>query len=148
MKLIQKPDSAGHSFYFELNGVPVFAKGENHIPNDMFADRVTHEVYDWEIGTAVKSNLNMLRVWGGGVYEDDYFYELCDRNGILIWQDFMFACGLYPGSEKFLNSVTQEATYQVKRLRNHPCMALWCGNNEIDVAFNYYGGSGWGWKND
>ena len=148
LKLIQKPDSAGHSFYFELNGVPVFTKGENHIPNDMFADRVTKEVYDWEIGTAVKSNLNMLRVWGGGIYEDDYFYELCDRNGILIWQDFMFACGLYPGNKKFLNSVNQEVTYQVKRLRNHPCLALWCGNNEIDVAFNYYGGSGWGWKND
>jgi len=148
LKLIQKPDSVGHTFYFELNGVPVFAKGENHIPNDMFADRVTKEVYDWEIGTAVKSNLNMLRVWGGGIYEDDYFYELCDRNGILVWQDFMFACSLYPGNQKFLNSVTQEANYQVRRLRNHPCMALWCGNNEIDVAFKYYTGSGWGWKND
>ena len=146
LKLIQKPDSLGHTFYFELNGVPVFAKGENHIPNDMFADRVTKDVYDWEIGTAVKSNLNMLRVWGGGIYEDDYFYELCDRNGILIWQDFMFACGLYPGNEKFLNSVTQEANYQVKRLRNHPCMALWCGNNEIDTGLSYYNGSGWGWK--
>ena len=149
LKLIQKPDSAGHTFYFELNGIPVFAKGENHIPNDMFADRVTKEVYDWEIGTAVKSNLNMLRVWGGGIYEDDYFYELCDRNGILIWQDFMFACGLYPGTEKFLNSVTQEANYQVRRLRNHPCIALWCGNNEIDVAVQHYNKKGgWGWKKD
>jgi len=148
LKLIQKPDSAGHTFYFELNGIPVFAKGENHIPNDMFADRVTKEVYEWEIETAVKSNLNMLRVWGGGIYEDDYFYELCDKNGILIWQDFMFACGLYPGNEKFLNSVAQEANYQVRRLRNHPCIALWCGNNEIDVAFKYYTGWGWGWKKD
>ena len=148
LKLIQKPDSAGHTFYFELNGVPVFAKGENHIPNDLFADRVTKKVYDWEIETAVKSNLNMLRVWGGGIYEDDYFYELCDKKGILIWQDFMFACGLYPGTDKFLNSITQEANYQVKRLRNHPCIALWCGNNEIDVAFKYYNGSGWGWKKD
>ncbi|MEI8085068.1 MAG: glycoside hydrolase family 2 protein [Paludibacter sp.] len=149
LKLIQKKDSIGHSFYFELNGVPVFAKGENHIPNDMFADRVTKEVYDWEIGTAVKSNLNMLRVWGGGIYEDDYFYQLCDRNGILIWQDFMFACGIYPGNEKFLNSVTQEANYQVKRLRNHSCIALWCGNNEIDVAIQHYNKTGgWGWKKD
>ncbi len=149
LKLIQKPDSAGHTFYFELNGVPVFAKGENHIPNDMFADRVTKEVYDWEIETAVKSNLNMLRVWGGGIYEDDYFYDLCDRNGILIWQDFMFACGLYPGTDTFLNSVAQEANYQVKRLRNHPCIALWCGNNEIDVAVQYYNeDGGWGWKKD
>ena len=149
LKLIQIPDSAGHTFYFELNGVPVFAKGENHIPNDMFADRVTKEVYDWEIGTAVKSNLNMLRVWGGGIYEDDYFYELCDQNGILIWQDFMFACGLYPGTEKFLNSITQEANYQVRRLRNHSCLALWCGNNEIDVALQHYNNKGgWGWKKD
>jgi len=147
LKLIQKPDSAGHSFYFELNGVPVFAKGENHIPNDMFLNRVTHDVYDWEIGTAVKSNINMLRVWGGGIYEDDYFYQLCDRNGILIWQDFMFACSLYPGNETFLNSVTLEADYQVKRLRNHPCMALWCGNNEIDVAWqNENKDGGWGWQ--
>lgn len=147
LKLIQKKDSAGHSFYFELNGVPVFAKGENHIPNDMFLNRVTHDVYDWEIQTAVKSNLNMLRVWGGGIYEDDYFYQLCDRNGILIWQDFMFACSLYPGNEAFLNSVTQEADYQVKRLRNHPCMALWCGNNEIDVAWqNENKTAGWGWQ--
>jgi len=147
LKLIQKPDSAGHSFYFELNGVPVFAKGENHIPNDMFLNRVTRDVYDWEIGTAVKSNVNMLRVWGGGIYEDDYFYQLCDRNGILIWQDFMFACSLYPGNEAFLKSVTLEADYQVKRLRNHPCMALWCGNNEIDVAWqNENKNGGWGWQ--
>jgi len=145
LKLIQKPDSAGHTFYFELNGVPVFAKGENHIPNDLFANRVSKEVYDWEINTAVRSNLNMLRVWGGGIYEDDYFYKLCDRNGILVWQDFMFACALYPGNEKFLNSISQEADYQVKRLRNHPCMALWCGNNEIDVSWRNYDIKG-GWK--
>lgn len=149
LRLIQKPDSAGHSFYFELNGVPVFAKGENHIPNDMFLDRNTKDVYDWEIGTAVKSNLNMLRVWGGGIYEDDYFYELCDRNGILIWQDFMFACSIYPGNKEFLNSVTKEADYQVKRLRNHPSIALWCGNNENDVAWQQFNpGGGWGWKKD
>ncbi len=148
LQLIQKPDSAGHTFYFELNGIPVFAKGENHIPNDMFLNRVTKDVYDWEINTAVKSNLNMLRVWGGGIYEDDYFYQLCDRNGILVWQDFMFACSMYPGNDTFLSSVTKEADYQVKRLRNHPSIALWCGNNEIDVAWqNDNKTGGWGWKN-
>ena len=147
LRLVQKPDSAGHSFYFELNGVPVFAKGANHIPNDMFLDRVTKEVYDREIETAVHSNMNMLRVWGGGIYEDDYFYEQCDKKGILVWQDFMFACALYPGNEQFLNSIRQEAVYQVKRLRNHPSMALWCGNNEIDLAWsNYSPTGGWGWK--
>ncbi|MFZ4582948.1 MAG: beta-mannosidase [Paludibacter sp.] len=148
LQLIQKPDSTGNSFYFELNGVPVFAKGANHIPNDMFLNRVTKDVYDWEINTAVKSNMNMLRVWGGGIYEDDYFYQLCDRKGILVWQDFMFACSMYPGNTDFLNSVTKEAEYQVKRLRNHPSMALWCGNNEIDVAWqNDSKTGGWGWKN-
>ena len=147
LKLIQNPDSAGHTFYFELNGIPVFAKGENHIPNDMFLEKVTNEVYDWEIETAVKSNLNMLRVWGGGIYENDYFYDLCDRNGILVWQDFMFACTLYPGNEWFLNSVSKEVDYQVKRLRNHPSIALWCGNNEIDVAWqNFDLNNDWGWK--
>lgn len=148
LRLIQKQDSAGHTFYFELNGIPVFAKGANHIPNDMFLNRVTKEVYDWEINTAVKSNLNMLRVWGGGIYEDDYFYQLCDRNGILVWQDFMFACSMYPDNDAFLSSVTKEADYQVKRLRNHPSMALWCGNNEIDIAWqNDSKTGGWGWKN-
>lgn len=146
LKLIQKQDSIGHSFYFELNGIPVFAKGENHIPNDIFLNRVTKEIYDWEIQTAVQSNLNMLRVWGGGIYENDYFYELCDQNGILVWQDFMFACSLYPGNEAFLNSVTKEADYQVRRLRNHPSIALWCGNNEIDVALQPFNpNGGWGW---
>lgn len=147
LKLVQQADSAGHSFYFELNGVPVFAKGENHIPNDMFLDKVTKDVYDWEIETVVKSNLNMIRVWGGGVYENDYFYELCDKNGILVWQDFMFACSMYPGNEWFLNSISKETEYQVKRLRNHPSIALWCGNNEIDVAWQNFNPNGdWGWK--
>ena len=147
LRLVQKPDSVGYSFYFELNGVPVFAKGANHIPNDMFLEKVTKEVYEWEVETAVKSNFNMLRVWGGGIYENDYFYELCDKKGILVWQDFMFACSLYPGNEMFLNSITQEAAYQVNRLRNHASIALWCGNNEIDVAWqNFEPNGGWGWK--
>ncbi|MDD4970481.1 MAG: glycoside hydrolase family 2 protein [Paludibacter sp.] len=147
LRLVQKPDSIGHSFYFELNGIPVFAKGENHIPNDMFLNRVTKDVYDWEIDTAVKSNINMLRVWGGGIYEDEYFYQLCDRNGILVWQDFMFACSLYPGNESFLKSITKEAEYQVQRLRNHASIALWCGNNEIDIAWqNENKDGGWGWQ--
>jgi beta-mannosidase len=78
---------------------------------------------------------------GGGVYEDDYFYQLADENGILIWHDFMFAGAMYPADSAFLQSITSEAAYQVKRLRNHPCMALWCGNNEIDVAWK-----NWGWQ--
>ena len=91
--------------------------------------------------------MNMLRVWGGGIYENDLFYDLCDQYGILVWQDFMFACSMYPGNDEFLKNVRLEAEENVKRLRNHPCMALWCGNNEIEAAWAHYNeNSGWGWK--
>lgn len=92
---------------------------------------------------AANANMNMIRIWGGGIYEDDYFYELCDRHGIMVWQDFMFACAMYPGDPEFLENVKQEAVDNVIRLRNHPCIALWCGNNEIDAAWR-----GWGWKRE
>ena len=90
---------------------------------------------------ALDANMNMLRVWGGGVYEKDIFYDLCDQNGILVWQDFMFACNMYPGDSAFVENVRQEAIYQVKRLRNHPSIALWCGNNEVDEGWH-----NWGWQ--
>lgn len=147
LQFIEKKDKYGLSCYFELNGVPVFMKGANHIPNDLFVDRMTHEVYDLEIEGAAQANMNMLRVWGGGIYEDDYFYRKCDEQGILVWQDFMFACSMYPESKEFYESVYREAIDNVKRLRNHPCIALWCGNNEIDVAWSEYQENvGWGWK--
>lgn len=147
IKLVRKPDARGTSFYFELNGVPVFAKGANHIPNDSFITEVTEERYRHEIATAVESNMNMLRVWGGGFYEEEDFYRLCDEYGLLVWQDFMFACSMYPGDEAFLNNVREEAAYNVRRLRNHPSIALWCGNNEIDSAWSEYEEHmGWGWK--
>ncbi|USB33646.1 glycoside hydrolase family 2 protein [Paenibacillus sp. YPG26] len=149
LKLIRERDEAGVSFYFQLNGVPVYVKGANHIPNDSFTAEVTRERYLHEIVTAVESNMNMLRVWGGGIYEEDVFYELCDEYGLLVWQDFMFACSMYPGDEAFLNSVRAEAVDNVKRLRNHPSLALWCGNNEIDSAWAHYvEDAGWGWKKD
>ena len=87
--------------------------------------------------------MNMLRVWGGGIYENDIFYDLCDEKGILVWQDFMFACAMYPGDEDFLENVQEEATQNVKRLRNHASIALWCGNNE-----NSEGWHRWGWQAD
>jgi beta-mannosidase len=147
VRLVRDKDEAGATFYFELNGVPVFAKGANHIPNDSFITDVSDERYRHEIVTAVESNMNMLRVWGGGIYEQSIFYELCDEYGILVWQDFMFACSMYPGDEPFLNNVRQEAEENVKRLRNHPSIVLWCGNNEIDVAWSHYDeNGGWGWK--
>ncbi|WP_059042120.1 beta-mannosidase [Paenibacillus rubinfantis] len=147
IKLVRETDAAGASFRFELNGVPVFAKGANHIPNDSFLTEVTDERYRHEIASAAESGMNMLRVWGGGIYEQDVFYELCDEYGILVWQDFMFACSMYPGDPKFLDNVTHEAEDNIKRLRNHPCIALWCGNNEIDSAWAHYlEDKGWGWK--
>jgi beta-mannosidase len=146
---VQEPDPAGKgkSFYLELNGRPVFAKGANYIPNDVFLDQVTPEKYEHIIRSAVESNMNMIRVWGGGVYEKDIFYELCDRNGIMVWQDFMFACSMYPGDSAFLANVKAEAIDNVKRLRNHPSIVLWCGNNEIETAWGQYeDNAGWGWK--
>ncbi|GHU72397.1 beta-mannosidase [Bacteroidia bacterium] len=141
LKLVNQTDKDGKSFYFELNGIPVFAKGANYIPSDVFLPRLTVKDYEKEICDAAGANMNMLRVWGGGIYEDDIFYDLCDRNGILVWQDFMFACSMYPVDNEFLDNVRREAVDNIKRLRNHPAVALWCGNNEINDAW-----FGWGWR--
>lgn len=141
LKIINQPDKDGKTFYVELNGVPVFAKGANYIPQDNFLPRVTREQYEKTILDAANVHMNMLRIWGGGIYEEDVFYELCDRYGILVWQDFMFACSLYPAEGELLENIRQEAIDNVKRLRNHACIALWCGNNECnDAWFN------WGWQ--
>jgi len=141
LKLITTPDKDGETFHFELNGVPVFCKGANYIPCDNFLPRVTDSIYEKTVLDAVHANMNMLRVWGGGIYENDYFYDQCDKYGILIWQDFMFACSVYPFEGEFKENVRQEAIDNVKRLRNHPSIALWCGNNECNTAW-----FSWGWK--
>lgn len=149
VRLVQDPDPdrKGRSFYFEVNGQPVFAKGANYIPNDVFLSRVSPEKYEYIIRSAAEANMNMLRVWGGGIYENDIFYDLCDQYGIMVWQDFMFACAMYPGNDEFLENVRLEAIDNVKRLRNHPCIVLWCGNNEIEAAWGPYDEKrGWGWK--
>lgn len=149
VRLVQDPDpdGKGESFYFEVNGQPVFSKGANYIPGDVFLPRVSPEIYEFIIRSAAEANINMLRVWGGGIYEDDLFYDLCDQYGILVWQDFMFACAMYPGDDRFLEGVRQEAIDNVKRLRHHPCLVLWCGNNEIEVAWaQWEENRGWGWK--
>lgn len=145
VELVRNADSVGSSFYFKINGVPVFAKGANYIPQDNFLSRVTDEKYSTLIQTAADANMNMLRVWGGGIYEDDKFYALCDKYGLMVWQDFMFACSMYPGDDHFLANVKEEAIDNVKRLRNHASIVLWCGNNEIDVAW-YQNDSTGGWK--
>jgi beta-mannosidase len=141
IELVQEKDSIGESFYFKINGKAFFAKGANYIPQDNFPARVPDEKYIQTIQTALDANMNMLRVWGGGIYEKDIFYDLCDQNGIMVWQDFMFACTMYPGDSAFVENVRQEAIYQVKRLRNHPSIALWCGNNEVDEGWH-----NWGWQ--
>ena len=129
------------NFYFKVNGKPTFAKGVNYIPQDIFLPRVSHKDYERILQAAADANMNMIRVWGGGVYEDERFYELCDSLGLMVWQDFMFACAMYPGDAEFLENVKQEAIDNVKRLQKHPSMALWCGNNEVLAAWKR-----WGWE--
>ena len=141
LELRQQPDASGKSFTFVVNGVPVFAKGANWIPADSFPTRISKAKYRQLLESARDTNMNMLRVWGGGIYERDDFYELCDELGILLWQDFMFGCSLYPGDQAFLESVRHEAIDNVKRLRNHPSIVIWVGNNEMESGWFH-----WGWK--
>lgn len=143
IELVTEKDEIGESFYFKLNGVPVYMKGANYIPQNSFQNWVKKEDYDRLLNDTKRANMNMLRVWGGGIYEEDYFYEKCDELGILVWQDFMFACAMHPGDEEFLENVKQEAIDNVKRLRNHASIALWCGNNESNEGWHR-----WGWQNE
>ncbi len=140
IEFVNEDDSIGKSFYFKVNGKPLFAKGANFIPLDMTLTNIGKSGYERLFKDLARANMNMVRVWGGGIYEDDYFYDLADRYGILVWQDFMFSCSTYPATGKFLENVRDEAIYNIKRLRNHPCLALWCGNNEIAEGMKY-----WGW---
>jgi beta-mannosidase len=141
LSLEQAPDEWGRSFTFVVNGLPIFAKGSNWIPADSFPTRVTGERLEALIRSAAGTHQNMLRVWGGGFYEDERFYDLCDRYGILVWQDLMFSCSVYPLNEAgFLNSVQAEISENVRRLRHRACLALWCGNNEMELGWE-----SWGW---
>ncbi len=126
------PDEPGTRFFrFVLNGVPIFARGANWIPADSFVGAIPDVQYERLLTMARDANMNMLRVWGGGIYEHDVFYNLCDRLGLLVWQDFMFACAMYPENDSsFVADVEAEARYQVRRLRSHSSLAVWCGNNE------------------
>lgn len=131
--LDRHPDQWGESFQFVVNGVPFFATGGNWIPADTFATRMTRERYRALLQSVKDANMNMLRVWGGGIYEHDDFYDLCDELGICVWQDFMFACSTYPTfDDAFMANVRAEAEDTVRRLRHHPSIALWCGNNELE----------------
>ena len=141
LELRREPDEWGESFTFVVNGVPVFAKGSNWIPADSFPARVTPERLEALLGAAADANHNMIRVWGGGYYETEAFYDSCDRHGILVWQDFMFACSVYPLTDPdFLANLEAEVRGQGRRLRHRACLALWCGNNEMERGWTI-----WGW---
>ncbi len=141
LELVRKKDAFGESFFFRLNGKPVFMKGANYIPQHSFVTELRDSNDTRIVKLAKEAHMNMLRVWGGGLYEDEAFYEQCDQNGILVWQDVMFACAMYPGDTAFVENVKQEVAQQARRLRNHPCLALWCGNNEVDEGWH-----NWGWQ--
>lgn len=141
-ELVQEKDKTGSRFYFRINGTPIFMKGANYVPAEQFYP-VAKEKYRALIEAARSAHFNMLRVWGGGVYEDDYFYELCDENGIMVWQDMLYACGMYPAGNTNLVNTGAEISRMRKRLENHPCIVMWCGNNE-----NREGWFNWGWQKE
>jgi beta-mannosidase len=142
IELRQEDDEFGKSFQFIVNGVPIFAKGSNWIPADSFLTRFSDDRLERLIADAAASHQNMLRVWGGGIYEEERFYDLCDKYGILIWQDFIFSCSIYPLDETdFHENVRIETEENIKRLRHRASLALWCGNNEME-----WGWESWGWQ--
>jgi beta-mannosidase len=136
IELRQEGDQWGRSFVFVINGIPICCKGSNWIPADSFPTRISGEYLEHLIRSAAETHQNMLRVWGGGFYEEERFYDLCDRYGILVWQDFIFSCSIYPlGDPEFLENVRLEVVENIRRLRHRASLALWCGNNEME----------WGW---
>lgn len=141
LELRREPDEWGESFTFVVNGIPIFAKGADWIPADSFPTQISDERLEHLIRSAVAAHMNMLRVWGGGFYEEDRFYDLCDRYGVLVWQDFVFACNKYPDDPVFFENVRIEAIENVRRLRHHASLALWCGNNEMEQGW-----VDWGWN--
>ena len=139
LQVISEPDEHGISLYYKVNGIAVFAKGADWIPIDARPQTFSRKRYDKLLTDVIVANMNTLRVWGGGLYENEDFYELCDEKGILLWHDCMFACAQYPSHEEFLNEVRSEINYQIKRLRDHACIAMWCGDNECASFLRWAG---------
>jgi beta-mannosidase len=139
IELRRVPDQWGKSFEFVVNGISVFAKGADVIPFDSFPNRVTPENHRNILQSARDAHMNMVREWGGGYYESDDFYDICDELGIMVWQEFMFGGDMVPGDTAFQENVRQEALDQIKRLRDHPSIVLWCGNNEVETAWHHWG---------
>ncbi len=140
---LQQKDEHGEAFRFIVNGKAIFMKGANWIPSDAFLPRVSNRTYRQLLQKACDANMNMLRVWGGGIYEQDIFYDLCDELGLLVWQDFMFACSSYPEHEAFIENVEHEVKDNMARLQSHPCIAIWCGNNENEWIWSRSGHGGY-----
>ncbi len=138
LDLVSEPDDAGRNFFFRVNGHATFARGANWIPADALHGRITPEGVRGLLQSAVEANMNMIRVWGGGRYEPDWFYDLCDEMGLMVWQDFMFACNLYPSTPEFLQEIDSEVRDVVARLNHHACLALWCGDNELIGALTWF----------
>jgi len=138
VELLTDKDDAGSRFAFRINGREIFCKGANWIPADALFSRTSPEKTEALLKSAVDANMNMIRIWGGGTYEQDWFYDACDRLGLMVWQDFMFACNLYPSLPDYLDNVAIEVDYQVKRLSHHPSIVIWCGDNELVGSMNWY----------
>ena len=143
VRLVQEPDQHGKSFYFEVNGIPLFAKGANYIPGEIFITQQDAGYYNRLFQNITDANMNFVRVWGGGIYENEEFFRQADEKGILVWQDFIFGCVPYPSDDAFLSNVTEEVIYNIKRLRNYASLAFWCGNNEIEEGLHH-----WGWQKE
>ena len=139
VELRRVPDQWGKSFEFVVNGISVFAKGADVIPFDSFPNRATPDIHRNILQSARDAHMNMVREWGGGYYESDDFYDICDELGIMVWQEFMFGGDMVPGDVAFQENVRQEAVDQIKRLRDHPSIVIWCGNNEIETGWHYWG---------
>lgn len=135
LKVSTEPDEHGREFAMTVNGVKAFSMGADYIPEDSLFGRITPATTEKLIKNCVRANFNSIRVWGGGYYPDDWFYDLCDRYGLLVWQDLMYACNIYEIDEAFEQNIAAETADNVKRLRHHPSLALWCGNNEMELAW-------------
>lgn len=141
IEVVLDDDKDGKSFFFRVNGKPMFAKGANYIPDDALLPNITEDRIKRIFADVKDANMNLIRVWGGGVYESDLFYKYADENGIVLWQDFIFGCTSYPSDPTFMKRVEEEAYYNIRRLRNHASLGMWCGNNEILEGLRY-----WGWE--
>lgn len=135
LKIRREKDQWGESFEFEVNGVSIFAMGADYIPEDNLLSRCNPDRTEKLIKDCIEANFNSIRVWGGGLYPEDYFFDLCDKYGLIVWQDFLFACAVYRMTEEFTENIIKEAEDNIRRIRHHACLGLWCGNNEMEIGW-------------